>query len=91
MLPPMSELEYERACRAPFPQDPLAGEYPWNSNGGVSRVTGLSAGGRETEVASTTSCNVNSGNGLTGSNQGPVRCGLFARTTSTQVTAGATY
>ena len=90
-LRPMSELEYERACRAPFPQDPLAGEYPWNSIGGVSRVTGLSAGGRETEVASTTSCNVNSGNGLTGSNQGPVRCGLFARTTSTQVTAGATY
>ena len=40
-LRPMSELEYERACRAPFPQDPLAGEYPWNSNGGVSRVTGL--------------------------------------------------
>ena len=90
-LRPMSELEYERACRAPFPQDPLAGEYPWNSNGGVSRVTGLSAGGRETEVASTTSCNVNSGNGLTGSNQGPVRCGLFARSTSSQTVSGATY
>ena len=90
-LRPMSELEYERACRAPFPQDPLAGEYPWNSNGGVSRVTGLSAGGRETEVASTTSCNVNSGGGLTGSNQGPVRCGLFARSTSSQTVSGATY
>ncbi|MDE5639465.1 MAG: formylglycine-generating enzyme family protein, partial [Odoribacter sp.] len=90
-LRPMSELEYERACRAPFPQDPVAGEYPWNSNTGVSRVTGLSAGGKETEVASNSTCNVNSGNGLTGSNQGPVRCGLFARSTSSQTAAGATY
>ena len=90
-LRPMSELEYERACRAPFPQDPLAGEYPWNSNSGLSRVTSITAGGRAAEIAGNTSCNVNSGSGLTGSNQGPVRCGLFARTTSTQVTAGATY
>jgi len=90
-LRPMSELEYERACRAPFPQDPLAGEYPWNSNSWLSRVTSITAGGRAAEIAGNTSCNVNSGSGLTGSNQGPVRCGLFARTTSTQVTAGATY
>ncbi|MDE6879658.1 MAG: SUMF1/EgtB/PvdO family nonheme iron enzyme [Odoribacter sp.] len=90
-LRPMSELEYERACRAPFPQEPLVGEYPWNSNSGLSRVTSITAGGRVAEIAGNTSCNVNSGSGLTGSNQGPVRCGLFARTTSTQVTAGATY
>lgn len=90
-LRPMSELEYERVCRAPFPQTPMAGEYPWNNNSGVSRVTGLSAGGKETEVANSSTCNVNSGNGLTGNNQGPVRCGLFARSTSTQQTAGATY
>lgn len=90
-LRPMSELEYERACRAPFPQAPMTGEYPWNNNSGVSRVTGLSAGGKETEIASNTTCNVNSDNGLTGNNQGPVRCGLFARNASTQLSAGATY
>lgn len=90
-LRPMSELEYERACRSPFPQEPVAGEYVWNSNTGVVRVTGLNAMGQEAEVANTATCNVNSGNGLTGNSQGPVRCGLFARSTSTQTTAGATY
>ncbi len=90
-LRPMSELEYERACRVPFPQTPKAGEFVWNDNAGVSQVTGLNAWGKETEVANNTSCNVNSGSGLTRNNQGPVRCGLFARSTSTQLTAGATF
>jgi len=92
-LRPMSELEYEGACRAPFPQTPKAGEFVWNDNTSVSlvKVTGLNAPGKETEVANNTSCNVNSGSGLTGNNQGPVRCGLFARSTSTQLTAGATF
>lgn len=90
-LRPMSELEYERACRLPFPQKPVEGEYVWNSNTGVSRVTSITAGGRETEVAGNTTCNVNSGNGLSGDNWGPVRCGLFARSVSTQQAAGATY
>ncbi|WP_251623712.1 FISUMP domain-containing protein [Odoribacter lunatus] len=90
-LRPMSEMEYERACRAPFPQEPLAKEYVWNSNGGMTKVTSISAGGRETEVAGNSSANVNSGNVLPVNDRGPVRCGLFARSTSTQVAAGATY
>ncbi len=90
-LRPMSELEYERVCRAPFPQTPEAREYVWNSNSGLSRVTSITAKGMETEVANNTTCNVNSENGLTGDDLGPVRCGLFARSSSTQLTAGATF
>lgn len=90
-LRPMSELEYEGACRAPFPQDPMPGEYPWNNNSGVSTVTSIMAGGRETEVAGNVTCNVNSGNSLPVGSRGPVRCGLFARNSSTQLSAGATY
>lgn len=89
-LRPMSELEYERACRPPFPQEPQKGEYVWNANSGVSRVTALSALGKETEVAGGTA-NVNSGNGLSASYRGPVRCGIFARSSSSQTLAGATY
>ncbi len=90
-LRPMSELEYERVCRAPFPQKPVEREYVWNSNSGLSRVTSITAKGEETEEANNTTCNVNSGNGLTGDDLGPVRCGLFARSSSTQLTAGATF
>jgi len=89
-LRPMSELEYERACRAPFPQTPEAREYVWNSNSGISRVTSITAKGKETEVAGN-DCNVNSDNGLTGNDLGPVRCGLFAKTNTNQADAGATY
>jgi len=90
-LRPMGELEYERICRAPFPQKPVEREYVWNSNSGISRVTSITAKGKETEVADNMTCNVNSGNGLTGNDLGPVRCGLFARSNSTQLQAGATF
>ncbi len=88
-LRPMSELEYERACRAPFPQTPKAREYVWNDDaiGSVRKVSGLNASGKETEVASSANSNVNYDNGVTG----PVRCGLFAKTNTNQADAGATY
>lgn len=88
-LRPMSELEYERACRMPYPQTPVAHEYAWNTAADVSKVTVLNAQGKETESANGTT-NVNSGNSL-GALAGPVRCGIFARSVSGQVLSGSTY
>lgn len=91
-LRPMSELEYEKACRRFYPQLPDKGEYAWNTNSGVNRLNSLgdlSYRGDQREQAVSYLKNVNSGttNGI----NGPVRCGLFATSATNQTQAGATY
>ncbi len=91
-LRPMSELEYEKACRRPYPQLPESGEYAWNTSSGVSALSSLgdlAYVGDEREQAKIMAKNVNSGtaNGV----NGPVRCGLFATSATNQTQAGATY
>ncbi len=89
-LRPMSELEYEKACRRPYPQLPDRGEYAWNANSGVNPLNGLSDlayGGDEREQAINGSKNVNSGGGL----DGPVRCGVFATSATNQSQSGGSY
>ena len=91
-LRPMSELEYEKACRRFYPQLPDRGEYAWNTNNGVNRLSGLyelSYQGDQREQAVSYLKNVNSG--TTNSINGPVRCGLFATSATNQTQAGATY
>ncbi len=91
-LRPMSELEYEKACRRFYPQLPDKGEYAWNTNSGVNRLSGLyelSYQGDQREQAVSYMKNVNSG--TTNSINGPVRCGLFATSATNQTQAGATY
>ncbi len=91
-LRPMSELEYEKACRRFYPQVPDKGEYAWNTNNGVNRLSSLSDlnfRGDEREQALSYLKNVNSG--TTNSINGPVRCGLFATSSTNQTQAGATY
>ncbi len=91
-LRPMSELEYEKACRRFYPQVPDKGEYAWNTNNGVNRLNGLgdlNYRGDEREQALSYLKNVNSG--TTNSINGPVRCGLFATSATNQTQAGATY
>ena len=91
-LRPMSELEYEKACRRFYPQLPDRGEYAWNTNNGVNRLSGLyelSYQGDQREQAVSYMKNVNSG--TTNSINGPVRCGLFATSATNQTQAGATY
>ena len=91
-LRPMSELEYEKACRRFYPQLPDKGEYAWNTNNGVNRLSGLyelSYQGDQREQAVSYMKNVNSG--TTNSINGPVRCGLFATSATNQTQAGATY
>lgn len=89
-LRPISELEYEKACRRPYPQIPEKGEYAWNASSGVTPLTGFSDLlylGAEREQAANNNKNVNSGNHL----NGPVRCGLFATSGTNQSQSGATY
>ncbi len=89
-LRPMSELEYEKACRRPYPQKPEKGEYAWNSNSGVNPLASesdLLYLGDEREQSVDKDHNVNSGN----NNIGPVRSGLFATSSTNQTQSGATY
>ncbi len=89
-LRPMSELEYEKACRRPYPQIPDRGEYAWNAGTGVNPLlteNDLMYRGSETEQAAVKPRNVNSGAHL----NGPVRCGLFATSGTNQSQSGATY
>uniref|UniRef100_UPI00203B1011 glycine-rich protein n=1 Tax=Odoribacter lunatus TaxID=2941335 RepID=UPI00203B1011 len=91
-LRPMSELEYEKACRRFYPQIPDKGEYAWNTNNGINRLTGLgdlNYRGDQREQALSYLKNVNSG--TSNSINGPVRCGLFATSATNQTQAGATY
>lgn len=100
-LRPMTELEYEKACRGPL--RPVAGEYAWGTagiagidpgggnyvlqNGGAAEETVVweGAGGADATHGNAP-CSVT--NRKLG---GPVRGGVFATATSDRVSAGASY
>jgi hypothetical protein len=84
-LRPMTELEFEKACRGPVV--PAADEYAWG-NTTITQNTGITNSGLANETST------NGGNATYGNNasvQGPMRVGAFATSGSTRVTAGATY
>lgn len=90
-LRPMTELEYEKACRG---NGPYVGGYAW----GTTDIVEISAIGTPedgTEVSLTAGANAHyQSNNLTGGDagNGPIRVGIFATgTTSTRVETGATY
>jgi len=93
-LRPLSELEYEKACRGfgPYNED----EYAWGSETGVKvfNVSGATAG---IEVATDNplpNCNIYydpiQGGQFNGS-MGPVAAGMFARTSNTRIGTGASF
>lgn len=87
-LRPMTELEYEKACRGPLP--PVANEYAWGDTTltAITNFAGAADGsGVETALPATANCCYNN----TSSVQGPVRCGIFATATSGRSSSGATY
>ncbi|MDR0982320.1 MAG: SUMF1/EgtB/PvdO family nonheme iron enzyme [Culturomica sp.] len=89
-LRPMSELEYEKACRKPYPQEVVAGEYVWNSASslnGLNAQTGLLNLGTFSEKPNSAATNVNYNN----PDFGPVRSASFGTSSSTQAQAGATF
>lgn len=83
-LRPMTELEYEKACRGPLA--PVANEYAWGSTVIVRQTgftSGLNTGG---DVAAPLNANCNYGGAL-----GPVRSGIYATGSSSREQAGASY
>ena len=93
-LRPMSELEFEKACRGT--NTPVANEYPWGTtNIAGSAYTLSNAGAANEGIAtnySTTAGNASYAS-TDGSINGPLRCGIFAANGSNtgRETAGATY
>jgi formylglycine-generating enzyme required for sulfatase activity len=85
-LRPMTELEYEKACRGN--QAAVSGEYAWG-NATVTGATGISSGGTNTETFSNAGANASVSN--VGGVQGPLRVGAFAGAATTRAQAGATY
>ena len=87
-LRPMTELEYEKACRG---NGSSKGEYAWGITAAVGAVSFSGAeNGSETTIAGNCVClNTTWLNGDAG--QGPARSGLFATATSTRIQAGASY
>ena len=93
-LRPMTELEFEKACRGPVA--PITGHFPWaNTNSNTSGVT-LSGTENGTERVNDVgrigyqpaSSSISQGD----AGQGPLRSGIFATTNSTsQATSGGTY
>lgn len=83
-LRPMTEMEYEKACRGIKPG--VNGEYAW----GTTSITNHGHG------AYTNSGRSNETSAVTGANNAdqlvnPIRCGAFATSTSTRESAGASY
>jgi formylglycine-generating enzyme required for sulfatase activity len=70
-LRPMTELEYEKACRGTA--TPVSGEYAWGTTNATA-ASGISNAGKVTEVPSNVGANVAASNLLSG----PVRVGSFA-------------
>jgi formylglycine-generating enzyme required for sulfatase activity len=91
-LRPMTELEYEKACRGN--QTPVVDEYAWGSTT-FTLITGISNSGQTNETITPTNANVNSIHATTGNPStgidGPVRVGVYATSTGTRVTSGAGY
>lgn len=85
-LRPMTEMEYEKACRQILEKS-VSGAFAWGMSGNIGILSGLTNAGTALEAPDMNS-NVNAENGL----NGPARCGLFARPGNTsQSKAGGTF
>ena len=94
-LRPMTELEFEKACRGPL--TPVASEFAWGLNtimADASRGLSGTENGTETVTNSTAlgGCNYGSKAHVGGdAGSGPLRAGIFATNGSSRASAGATY
>jgi len=85
-LRPMTELEFEKACRGT--QTPVSEEYPWGTTDLTPVSSTILSSGQESEIVN------NSGNGLANCNAaltGPLRAGFAATATTNRVQSGATF
>jgi formylglycine-generating enzyme required for sulfatase activity len=91
-LRPMTELELEKTCRGPL--TPVADEFAWGTNN-ITAATTISGteNGTEFITNSSANCNFLFFSNFTGGDGGvgPLRCGIFARISTTREQAGSTY
>lgn len=85
-LRPMSELEYEKACRGPQPA--VLNEFAWGSTA-LQKADAISNPGAIDETAGNIGSNVCLKS--TSAINGPLRVGAFANSTSSRALAGATF
>ena len=85
-LRPMTELEFEKACRGT--QTPVSDEYAWGTSTGTA-ANNITNSGANNE--STNTINANAAFNNQTNVQGPLRVGIFATAASSRVQAGATY
>ena len=83
-LRPMTELEFEKACRGPSPS--LYNEYAWGTTS-ITAATGINNSGTANETASNSGANCVYGNSGTA---GPLRCG-FAVSSSRSLSGSSYY
>lgn len=88
-LRPMTELEYEKACRGNA--TPFANEYAWGGTAIAGSIGGITNSGASNEYVSNPSTSTNGNAIYNGTSTNPLRCGIFATGTTTRTTAGATY
>jgi len=89
-LRPMTELEYEKACRGTA--NPVANEYAWGDttiHGSAYTIT--NDGQANATVDNSTTAGNASYSTTDGSTDGPLRCGIFADADSDRQEAGASY
>ena len=85
-LRPMTELEYEKACRGPV--TPVADEYAWGSLS-ITGAANITNGGAINESSNTAGARaVYNGNANV---QGPMRVGVFAAGATSRAQSGAGY
>ena len=84
-LRPLTELEFEKACRGPA--TPVASELAWGDTTWikVTNVVGVAGSGTETALPVTANCNIDQSVFFL------TRCGLFATDRSNRKSAGAAY
>ncbi|MCK5148099.1 SUMF1/EgtB/PvdO family nonheme iron enzyme [bacterium] len=97
-LRPMTEFEFEKACRGSV--GPVTGEYAWG-NTNIAEVTYVFTNDGLANSAVTNTVAGPTGNFFCGVTNtippddhtfdGPIRCGIFASSTSSRTEAGATY
>jgi formylglycine-generating enzyme required for sulfatase activity len=85
-LRPMTELEFEKACRGD--QAPVVNEFAWGDASAVV-ATSIINGGTSSESFSPSNANLNLSNEL--GVQGMMRAGVFATGSSTRAQSGSSY
>lgn len=90
-LRPLSELEYEKACRGPL--YPVPGEYAWGTDTIVTNLLLLNGVEDGTEIVTN---DVSIGAGITYGNSGGMnnlakRVGIFARPGADRISSGSSY